>query len=69
MIFIDKHSSGGWSIWWNIESEKVEMLKEFRSEVKKHLGKSIYALRLYQSEEYLNKRFQSYPRDNKILSQ
>ena len=38
-------------------------------EVGKHLGKSINALRLYQSEEYLNQGFQSYLRDNKILSQ
>ena len=45
------------------------MFKEFRSEVEKKLGKSINALRLYQSEEYLNQGFQSYLRDNKILSQ
>ena len=30
------------------------MFKEFRSEVEKQLGKSIKALRLDQSEEYLN---------------
>ena len=48
--------------------QKVEMLKEFISEVQKQLGKSINALRLYQSEEYLNQGFQSYLRDNKILS-
>ena len=45
------------------------MLKEFRSEVEKQLGKSINALRLYQSEDYLNQEFQSYLRDNGILSQ
>ena len=45
------------------------MFKEFRSEVRKQLGKSIKALRLDQSEEYLNQEFQSYLRDNKILSQ
>ena len=27
MIFIDKHSSGVWSIWWNIESEKLKCSK------------------------------------------
>ena len=42
------------------------MFKEFRSEVEKQLGKSIKALRLDQSEEYLNQEFQSYLRDNKI---
>ena len=47
----------------------VEMFKEFRLEVEKQLGKSIKALRLDQSEEYLNQEFQSYLRDNKILSQ
>ena len=69
MIFIDKHSSGGWSIWWNTESEKVEMFKEFISEVEKQLGKSIKAPWLDQSEKYLNQGFHSYLRDNKILSQ
>ena len=44
------------------------MFKEFRLEVEKRLGKSIKALRLDQSEEYLNQDFQSYLRDNKILS-
>ena len=44
------------------------MFKEFRSKVEKQLGKSIKALRLDQSEEYLNQEFQSYMRDNKILS-
>ena len=34
---------------------KVEMFKEFRSEVE--LGKSIKALRLDQSEEYLSEGF------------
>ena len=68
MIFIDKHYSGGWSIWWNIESEKVEVFKVFRSEVEKQLGKSIEALRLDQSEEYLNQDFQLDLRDNGILS-
>ena len=33
------------------------------------LGKSIKALRLDQSEEYLNQGFQSHLRDNKIFSQ
>ena len=37
--------------------------------LQKQLGKSIKALRLDQSEEYLNQGFQSYLRDNKILSQ
>ena len=45
------------------------MFKEFISEVAKQVGKSIKALRLYQSEEYLNQGFQSYLRDNEILSQ
>ena len=45
------------------------MFKEFRSKVEKQLGKSIKSLRLDQSEEYLNQDFQSYMRDNKILSQ
>ena len=39
------------------------MFKEFRSEVEKQLGKNIKALRLDQSEEYLNQDFQSYLRD------
>ena len=47
----------------------VEMFKEFKSEVEKQLGKTIKALRLDQSEEYLNQDFQSHLRDNKILSQ
>ena len=51
------------------KSEAVENFKEFRSEVAKQLGKSIKTLRLDQSEEYLNQEFQSYLRDNKILSQ
>ena len=41
------------------------MFKEFKSDIEIQLGKSIKALRLYQSEEYLNQRFQSYLRDNK----
>ncbi len=45
------------------------MFKVFRSEVEKHLGKSIKALKLDQTEEYLNQGFQSYLRDKKILSQ
>ena len=44
------------------------MFKEFRSNIKKQLGKIIKALRLDQSEEYLNQDFQSYLRDNEILS-
>ena len=45
------------------------MLKEFISEVEKQFGKIIKALRLDQSKEYLNQDFQSYLRDNEILSQ
>ena len=44
------------------------MFKEFRSEIEKQLDKSIEALRLDQSEEYLNQEFQSYLGHNKILS-
>ena len=52
-----------------IKNLKDEVFKVFRTEVEKRLGKSIKALRLDQSEEYLNQGFQSYLRDNKILSQ
>ena len=45
------------------------MFKEFRSKVGKQLSKSIKTLRLDQIEEYLKQKFQSYLRDNKILSQ
>ena len=44
------------------------MLKEIISEVDEKLGKSIKALRLDQSEEYLNQDFQSCLRNNEILS-
>ena len=44
------------------------MFKEFRSEAEKQLGKSIKAVRLDQSEEYLNQDFQSHMRNNDILS-
>ena len=44
------------------------MFKEFKSEVEKQLGKSIKTPRLVQNEKYLNQDFQSYLRDNEILS-
>ena len=52
-----------------IQNLKSEIFKEFISEIEKQLGKSIKALKLDQSEQYLNQEFQSYLRDNKILSQ
>ena len=27
IVFIDNHSSDGWSIWWNMESEKLKCRK------------------------------------------
>ena len=44
------------------------MFKAFRSKVELQHGESIKALRLDQSEEYLNQDFQLYLRDNKIFS-
>ena len=45
------------------------MFKDIISEADKKLDKSIKALRLDKSEEYLNQDFQLYLRDNEIFSQ
>jgi len=44
------------------------MFKEFSSEVKKQIGKSIMILRFERDGEYLRKDFQDYLKDNVILS-
>ena len=49
-------------------SKATKKFQAFSSEVEKLLGKSIKALRLDQSEEYLNQDFQLYMRDNEISS-
>ena len=69
MTFIDDYSRYGYVYLMKYKSETFEKFKEFRAEVEKQLGKSIKALRLDQSEEYLSQEFQSYLRDNGILSQ
>ena len=51
------------------KSETFEKFKEFRAEVEKQLGKSIKTLRSNRGGEYLSQEFQSYLRDNGILSQ
>ena len=51
------------------KSETFEKFKEFRTEVEKQLGKCINTLRSDRGGEYLSQEFQSYLRDNGILSQ
>ena len=50
------------------KSGTFENFKEFRAEVEKQFGKSIKTLRSDQGGEYLSQEFQSYMRDNGILS-
>ena len=50
------------------KSETFEKFKEFKAEVEKQLGKSIKTLRSDWGGEYLSQEFQSYLRDNGILS-
>ena len=51
------------------KSETFEKFKEFRTEVEKQLGKNIKTLRSDRGGENLSQEFQSYLRDNGILSQ
>jgi hypothetical protein len=48
--------------------ESFEMFKEFSSEVKKQIGKSIMILRFDRDGEYLSQDFQDYLKNNVILS-
>ena len=67
--FIDDYARYGYVCLMKYKSETFEKFKEFRTEVEKQLGKNIKTLRSYQGGEYLNQEFQSYLRDNGILSQ
>ena len=67
--FIDDYSRYGYVYLMKYKSETFEKFKEFRAEVKKQLGKSIKTLRSDRGGEYLSQEFQSYMRDNGILSQ
>ena len=48
--------------------EAFEMFKEYRNEVKKQAGKVIKILWLDWRGEYLNGEFQSYCKENNIVS-
>ena len=69
VTFIDDYSRYRYVYLMKYKSETFEKFKEFRAEVEKQLGKSIKTLRSYRGGEYLSEEFQSYLRDNGILSQ
>ena len=69
VTFIDDYSRYGYVYLMKYKSETFEKFKEFRAEVEKQLGKSIKTLRSDRGGEYLSQEFQSYLRDNGILSQ
>ena len=69
ITFIDDYSRYGYIYLMKYKSETFEKFKEFRTEVEKQLGKSIKTLRSDRGGEYLSQEFQSYLRDNGILSQ
>ena len=69
VTFIDDYSKYGYVYLMKYKSETFEKFKEFKAEVEKQLGKSIKTLRSDRGGEYLSQEFQSYLRDNGILSQ
>ena len=69
VTFIDDYSRYGYVYLMKYKSETFEKFKEFKAEVEKQLGKSIKTLRSDRGGEYLSQEFQSYLRDNGILSQ
>ena len=68
ITFIDDYSRYGYVYLMKYKSKTFEKFKEFRAEVEKQLGKSIKTLRSDRGGEYLSQEFQSYLRDNGILS-
>ena len=69
ITFIDDYSKYGYVYLMKHKFKTFVKFKEFRAEVEKQLGKSIKRLRSDRGEEYLSHEFQSYLRDNGILSQ
>ena len=69
VTFIDDNSRYGYVYLMKYKSKTFEKFKEFRGEVQKQLGKCIKTLRSDRGGEYLSQEFQSYLRDNGILSQ
>ena len=68
MTFIDAHSRYVYVYLIKHKYESFEMFKEFNSEVKKQIEKSIMILRFDWDGEYLSQYFQDYLKDNIILS-
>ena len=68
VTFIDDYSRSGYVYLMKYKSGTFEKFKEFRAEVEKQLGNNIKTLRSDRGGEYLCQEFQSYLRDNVILS-
>ena len=50
------------------KSEAFEKFKKFKNKVEKQIEKSLKILRSNREEEYLNRKFLSYLRENGIVS-
>ena len=69
ITFIDDYSRYGYVYLMKYKSEAFEKFKELKHEVEKQLGKVIKVLRSDRGGEYLNQEFQSYLKENGIISQ
>ena len=69
ITFIDDHSRYSSVYLMKYKSEAFEKFKEYRNEVEKQTGKVIKTLRSDRGGEYLSGEFQSYLKENGIVSQ
>ena len=69
ITFTDDHSRYDYVYLMHHKSDSFEKFKEYRTEVEKHLGKSIKVIRSDRGGKYLSNDFINHLVQNGILSQ